>query len=62
MSVTRRFVNELIECMLDEELFTFVLHPQVEPTNNKMERLRSSALDREAGRTAKRRPGPTAAV
>jgi len=33
-----RFVNELIECMLGEELFTFVLHPQVEPTNNKMER------------------------
>jgi hypothetical protein len=49
-----RLVNELIECMLDEELFTFVLHPQVEPTNNQMERLqRSSARDREAGRTSK---------
>lgn len=49
-----RLVNELIECMVDEELFTFVLHPEVEPTNNQSERnQRSSAQDREAGRTSK---------
>jgi hypothetical protein len=49
-----RLVNELIECMLDEELFTYVLHPEVEPTNNQSERnLRGSARDRDAGRTSK---------
>ena len=36
---------------LAEELFTFVLEPGVEPTNNAMERLlRGAALDRKAGR------------
>jgi transposase len=49
-----RLVNELIECMLAEELFTFVLHPEVEPTNNISERnVRNSARDREAGRGSK---------
>lgn len=45
-------VQELIRLMLAEELFTFVLVPGVEPTNNSTERLlRGPALDRKAGRT-----------
>jgi len=45
-------VEELMRLLLDEELFTFVLEPEVEPTNNGMERqLRNPALDRKAGRT-----------
>jgi len=45
-------VNELGRLLEAEELFTFVLQPEVEATNNKMERaLRSPALDRKAGRT-----------
>jgi len=45
-------VNELVRLLLAEELFTFVLCPNVEPTNNGMERqLRSPAQDRKAGRT-----------
>jgi transposase len=45
-------VNELGRLVEAEELFTFVLHPSVEPTNNKMERaLHGPALDRKAGRT-----------
>jgi transposase len=51
-------VNELVERALDEELFTFVLEPAVEPTNNRTERLqRSPALDRKAGRTSKTATG-----
>jgi hypothetical protein len=47
-------VNELMERLFDEELFTFVLYPEVEPTNNLSERLqRSPAKDRDAGRTSK---------
>lgn len=47
-------VNELVELLMDEELFIFVLVPEVEPTNNRMEReIRGSALDRKAGRTSK---------
>ena len=46
-------VNELLERMMDEELFTFVLNPKVEATNNLTERLqRSPAEDRKAGRTS----------
>ena len=42
----------MIRLLLAEELFTFVLVPEVEPTNNSMERLlRGPALDRKAGRT-----------
>jgi transposase len=53
-----KLVNELIERMIDEELFTFVLHPEVEPTNNASERnLRGSAQDRKAGRTSKTAAG-----
>lgn len=45
-------VNELLRLMLAEELFTFVLVPEVEATNNLTERLlRGAALDRKAGRT-----------
>ena len=43
---------------MDEELFTFVLHPEVGPTNNFTERLqRGPALDRKAGRTSKTAAG-----
>jgi hypothetical protein len=45
-------VSELLRLLLASELFTFVLHPEVEPTNNILERLlRGPALDRKAGRT-----------
>jgi hypothetical protein len=51
-------VNELVQRLLDEELFTFVLQPEVEPTNNRTERLhRGAALDRKAGRTSKTAAG-----
>ena len=51
-------VNELTERMFDEELFTFVLNPEVEATNNLAERLqRSPAKDRDAGRTNKTATG-----
>jgi hypothetical protein len=54
----RNLANELTERLLDEELFTFVLHPEVEPTNNLTERLhRGAALDRKAGRTSKTAAG-----
>jgi len=47
-------VNELTERLFDEELLTFVLHPEVDATNNLAERLqRSPAKDRDAGRTSK---------
>ncbi len=51
-------VNELMQRLMDEELFTFVLEPGVEPTNNFTERLqRSPAQDRKAGRTSKTAAG-----
>jgi len=47
-------VNELIRVGTNEELFTFVLEPQVESTSNIVERaLRGPAQDRKAGRTSK---------
>jgi transposase len=47
-------VNELGRLVMAEELFTFVLEPAVEATNNLSERiLRSPAQDRKAGRTNK---------
>jgi hypothetical protein len=50
--------NELTERLFDEELFTFVLRPEVDPTNNVAERLqRSPAKDRDAGRTSKTAAG-----
>jgi hypothetical protein len=46
--------NELFERLMDDELFTFVTNPEVDPTNNLCERLqRSPAQDRKAGRTSK---------
>jgi transposase len=51
-------VNELFRLMEAEELFTFVLLPEVEPTNNFMERqLRNPAQDRKTGRTSKTAAG-----
>jgi hypothetical protein len=51
-------VNELVQRLLDEELFTFVLRPEVDPTNNLAERLqRSPAQDRKAGRTSRSAAG-----
>ncbi len=50
--------NELLDRLLAEELFTFVLHPEVEATNNFTERLqRGPALERKAGRTSKTAAG-----
>jgi hypothetical protein len=47
-------VNELAERLTDDELFTFVLEPAVEATNNVSERLlRGAAQDRKVGRTSK---------
>ena len=47
-------VDELVRLLLAEELFTFVLEPDVEPTNNSSERrLRGPAQERKAGRTNK---------
>lgn len=44
--------------MVDEELFTFVLEPEVESTNNLSERLqRGPAQDRKLGRTSKTAAG-----
>jgi hypothetical protein len=51
-------VEELQRLLLAEELFTFVLAPEVEATNNLSERnLRSSAQDRKANRTNKTATG-----
>jgi transposase len=47
-------VNELMRLLMAEELFTFVLVPEVESTNNGSERrLRHPAQERKAGRTSK---------
>jgi transposase len=47
-------MHELSRLSLDEELFTFVIHPAATGTNNEAERsLRQSALDRRTGRTSK---------
>ncbi len=53
-----KLVNELLRLMEAEELFTFVLQPAVQPTNNGSERqLRNPAQDRKAGRTNKTTTG-----
>lgn len=50
--------NELLARTLDEELFTFVLNPEVDATNNLTERLqRNAAQDRKTGRTSKTAAG-----
>jgi hypothetical protein len=47
-------IHELLRLMEDEELFTFVIHPEVSGTNNEAERgLRDAANDRKTGRTNK---------
>jgi transposase len=47
-------IDELLRLFLTEELFTFVLVPEAEATNNLSERLlRGPAQDRKAGRTNK---------
>jgi hypothetical protein len=51
-------IDELLRLFLEGELFTFVLVPGVEATNNLSERLlRGAALDRKAGRTNKTAKG-----
>ena len=56
----RNLVEELMRLMTAEQLFRFVLDPQVEPTNNISERqLRNSALARKANRTNKTDTGAT---
>jgi transposase len=53
-----KLVDELMRLLLAEELFTFVLDPGVESTNNSSERrLRGPAQDRKAGRTNKTASG-----
>jgi hypothetical protein len=46
--------HEIVRLMSDDELFTFVIHPEVDGTNNISERqLRDAAQDRVTGRTKK---------
>jgi transposase len=54
----QNLVQEFIDLMMDDELFTFVVHPEVDPTNNSTERLqRGAAVDRKIGRTSKTAAG-----
>ena len=47
-------VQEIVRLMCDCELFTFVLYPEADGTNNEAERsLRSAAQDRRTGRTSR---------
>lgn len=56
----RNLVNELMRLMMAEQLFEFVLSPEVAATNNLSERqLRNSALARHANRTNKTDTGAT---
>jgi len=51
-------LKELVRCLADGELFTFVLHPEVEATNNVSERtFRNSAQARNTNRTSKTQAG-----
>ena len=51
-------LKELVRCLADDELFTFVLHREVEPTNNISERtFRDTAQARNTGRTSKTEAG-----
>jgi len=46
--------HEILRLLREEELFTYVIHPEVPGTNNESERaLRSAAQDRRTGRTSK---------
>lgn len=54
----RLLLNELVRCLAEGELFTFVLYPEVEATNNAPERLlRKSAQARNTARTSKTEQG-----
>ena len=47
-------LKELVRCLADDELFPFVLHREVEPTNNISERtFRDTAQARNTNRTSK---------
>ena len=51
-------LKELVRCLANAELFTFVLHPDVDATNNVSERLfRNSAQARNTNRTSKTQAG-----
>jgi len=51
-------LRELVRCLADNELFTYVLHPEVEATNNASERtFRNAAQARNTGRTSKTESG-----
>lgn len=51
-------LKELVRCLADDELFTFVLHREVEPTNNISERMfRDTAQARNTNRTSKTEAG-----
>ena len=50
--------HEILRLLREDELFTYVIHPQVPGTNNESERsLRGSAQDRRTGRTSKTEHG-----
>jgi len=54
----RLLLNELVRCLKDGELFTFVMSPEVEATNNASEQLlRKSAQARNTSRTSKTEQG-----
>lgn len=57
----QEFINltgEIVRLLGDDELFTFVIHPEADGTNNEAEQsLRGAALDRRTGRTSKTVPG-----
>ncbi len=57
----KEFANllaELVRCYANDELFTFVLNPDVEPTNNRSERtFRDDAATRKTNRTSKTESG-----
>ncbi len=47
-------LKELVRCYADDALFTFVLNPDVEPTNNRSEQtFRDDAITRKTNRTSK---------
>ena len=50
--------HEILRLLREEELFTYVVHPEVSGTNNESERsLRGAAQDRRTGRTSKTEQG-----
>ena len=50
--------HEILRLLREDELFTYVIHPEVDGTNNESERsLRGAAQDRRTGRTSKTEQG-----